>query len=232
MPLLFIIVVLILAGCSFAPSVQHDESIQRAEARIALGVGYINKGDMTKARENLQLAYEHAPNYYRSQLSLAHYFELVGEPDSAQHLYQSALTQHPNNGDVLNNYGTFLCKQEQYTQADDYFHQAIAQPSYFLTAASYENAALCAMKAGNTLQASDYLKRALDYEPKRARSILTLAKLEIESGELDTAQMRLTQFHNWYGTQAVSLKLLMKLEQKAGNAVQAKQYQERLNDFH
>ncbi|MGC9462046.1 type IV pilus biogenesis/stability protein PilW, partial [Vibrio genomosp. F10 str. 9ZD137] len=55
-------------------------SIDMAETRLALGLGYLEKGNMIRARENLEKALKHAPNYYRTQLSMAHYYEAVGEP--------------------------------------------------------------------------------------------------------------------------------------------------------
>nr|WP_198927280.1 type IV pilus biogenesis/stability protein PilW [Vibrio genomosp. F10] len=206
-------------------------SIDMAETRLALGLGYLEKGNMIRARENLEKALKHAPNYYRTQLSMAHYYEAVGEPKSAENIYKTALRQHPKNGNVLNNYGTFLCKQGNVKQADDFFNRAVNQPYYYLISGSYENAALCALKAGNTVQAKTYFKRALDHDPNRARSILQLAKIEIEQQEFTDARIRLMHFHQRFGLRASSLTLLVELEKQAGNTALEKKYQRQLNDL-
>lgn len=209
--------------------IKNTDAQQRSEARIELGIGYMQKGDMRKARENLEQALIHSPNYYRAQLSIAHYYEQVGETQSAESFYKKALKRHPNNGDVLNNYGTFLCKQGEFALADKYFNHAIQQQNYYLTSTSYENAALCAMKVQQTEQAISYFKRALDFEPDRVRSALTLAELEIRVGSLEDARLRLVRFHHKFGLHKPSLKLLIELEQKAGNPNVAEEYKRKLD---
>lgn len=197
---------------------------EKAEARIALGMGYLQQGNMAKARENLEKAMEHAPNFYRSQLTLAHYYEKVGENDKALRLYKKALNNDPKNGNVLNNYGTFLCKQGDYEKADQFFNKAIDQPYYYQISGSYENAAFCALKSGNELKAMDYFARAIDYEPARYRSILNLAKLEVEHDKLLDARIRLMKFSQMYGVKREALQLMVALEAKAGNQSLVEKY--------
>lgn len=224
-----------LSGCvtvesnNQQPLVSHPE--QRSEARIALGLGYMEQGNMPKARENLEKALQHAPNYYRAQLSLAHYFENVGESASAESLYNKALKQHPNNGNVLNNYGTFLCKRGDYQEADQYFRKAIEQPSYYQVSSSYENAALCALKSGDNVQAKRYFIRTIEHDPQRVPSILNLAKLEIEDMEYTQARIRLMKFHQQYGLQVASLRLLIELENQAGNPSLEANYRAKLAEI-
>lgn len=168
--------VLSLTGCITVTESDNSDlksdPVEMAESRIALGLGYLENGSMIKARENLEKAMQHAPHYYRSQLSMAHYFETVGETDSARDTYRAALRDHPKNGNVLNNYGTFLCKHGEYQQADKYFNRAVEQPYYYLISASYENAAFCSLKSGDPEKAAYYFKRAVDHDPTRVRSLL------------------------------------------------------------
>lgn len=201
---------------------------EKADARLALGMGYLQQGDMVKARENLEKALQHDKSYYRAQLAMAHYFEQVGEETDAEKLYKTALRQHPRNGNVMNNYGTFLCKQERYPQADQLFNRAIEQPYYYLIPASYENAALCALKAGKPEQAMGYFKRTLDHDPRRVTSLLRLTKLEIEQGEYTSARIRLMNFHQQFGVQQASLALLVELEERAGNSALEEKYRKQL----
>lgn len=91
--------VLSLTGCITVKESDNSDlksdPVEMAESRIALGLGYLENGSMIKARENLEKAMQHAPHYYRSQLSMAHYFETVGETDSARDTYRAALRDHP-----------------------------------------------------------------------------------------------------------------------------------------
>ncbi|EJB8579383.1 type IV pilus biogenesis/stability protein PilW [Vibrio cholerae] len=227
--------IIALAGCvtvtETAGNATQSDPTEMAEARIALGLGYLENGSMIKARENLEKALQHAPDYYRSQLSMAHYYEAVGENDSARKMYRTALSKHPKNGNVLNNFGTFLCKQGEYDTADQYFRRAVEQPYYYLISASYENAGLCALKAGKTDNAREYFKRAIDHDPNRLLSILQLTKMEIEAGDYTPARLRLMDLNQRYGYQKASLTLLIELEKRAGNSALEQKYQTLLNSI-
>ncbi|MBD1573610.1 type IV pilus biogenesis/stability protein PilW [Vibrio sp. S17_S38] len=216
----FISVVSFLAGCVTVtdnPNMAAFDSIKASEGRISLGLGYLKDNHMVKARENLEMAVKYAPTYYRALNSVAYYYQRVGEDELAKQAYEKALKSSPKNGDVLNNYGAFLCRQGEYKKADEYFNLAIEQPYYYLVAASYENAGLCALKSGDKEQASHYFSRALAHDPDRAKSAIHLAELEIQEGELSDARLRLFKFNKRYGYLPVSLELLIQLEKQAAN---------------
>ncbi|MCG9694814.1 type IV pilus biogenesis/stability protein PilW [Vibrio sp. Isolate22] len=229
-----IIVAILVSGCVSVTEGDtkkvDSDPVSMSESRIALGLGYMEQQNMVRARENLELAIQHAPNYYRARLSMAHYYEQVGEIDEARQEYKRALRLDSSNGNVLNNYGTFLCKQGEYKQADKYFNRAIDQP-YYLVSASYENAAFCAFKAGNTEQAKYYFTRAIDHDPNRVKSILQLSKIEVSEADYNDARLRLFKFHQRYGYQIPSLQILVDLEKKAGNHALEKKYQSKLDEL-
>ena len=82
-----------------SPVVKADP-VAMAESRIALGLGYLESGSMIRAHDNLQQALTHAPSYYRAQLSMAHYYETVGEDVKAEQMYKRSLRQNAKNGNV------------------------------------------------------------------------------------------------------------------------------------
>ncbi|GAK19278.1 LOW QUALITY PROTEIN: type IV pilus assembly protein PilF [Vibrio sp. JCM 19053] len=223
-----------LVGCvtvkeDGSPVVKADP-VAMAESRIALGLGYLDGGNMIRAHDNLQQALNHAPQYYRAQLSMAHYYETVGEDIKAEQMYKRSLHQHTKNGNVLNNYGTFLCKRGDFEKADQMFNRAIEQPYYYLIPASYENAAFCALKSQDKDKARYYFTRAIDHDPHR-KSILQLAKIEIDSGDYTEARIRLMRFNQMYGVKKPSLQLMIQLERAAGNEALEKKYQKQLEKF-
>ena len=231
---LILLASLSLVGCvsvTEGPPKIESDPIAMSESRIELGLGYMGQGNMVRARENLELAIKHAPSYYRARLSIAHYYEQVGEVGEARDAYKKALRLDARNGNVLNNYGTFLCKQGEYEQADKYFNRAIDQPYYYLVSASYENAAFCAFKAGEVEQAKYYFSRAIDHDPNRARSVLQLSKIEVSEAEYNDARLRLFKFQQRYGYQIPSLQILVELEKKAGNRALQQKYQSKLDEL-
>ncbi|MBY5948217.1 type IV pilus biogenesis/stability protein PilW [Photobacterium rosenbergii] len=218
----------LLAGCvTVDESGNTPQSINKeeaAEARVTLGLGYLEQGQWQRARDNFELALQYAPRYYRAQNAMAYYYQRVDEPESAETIYRQALKYSPKNGDVRNNYGVFLCSQGRYDEAIDQFESAIKQPYYYLTSASYENAALCSLEQGNQPQARGYFDKALAYDPYRAKSMLQLSKLDIEAQNFKEARVRLFKFNKRYGYKADSLWLLIQLEQQAGYDSQADKY--------
>ncbi|MFA0520228.1 type IV pilus biogenesis/stability protein PilW, partial [Vibrio sp. 10N.222.55.E8] len=72
---LSLLITLSLVGCvsvTEGPLQVESDPIAMSESRIELGLGYLGQGNMMRARENLELAVKHAPNYYRARLSMAH----------------------------------------------------------------------------------------------------------------------------------------------------------------
>lgn len=203
---------------------QEVDEVEAAEARITLGLGYLDNGQWQRARDNLERALEYAPKYYRAQNAMAYYYQKVDEPDAAEAMYQQALRDSPKNGDVRNNYGVFLCGQGRYEEAIDAFEKAIKQPYYYLTSASYENAALCSLKKGSDSEARAYFSKALSYDPYRPKSMLQLSKMDIEADNLNEARVRLFKFNNRYGYNPDSLWLLIQLEQEAGRETLVDKY--------
>ncbi|MGF1680542.1 type IV pilus biogenesis/stability protein PilW [Photobacterium minamisatsumaniensis] len=203
---------------------QTVDKVEAAEARISLGLSYLENGQWQRARDNLELALNYAPKYYRAQNAMAYYYQRVDEPEEAEAIYRQALRDSPKNGDVQNNYGVFLCGQARYDEAISAFEKAIKQPYYYLTSASYENAALCSLKKGSKPEAKVYFEKALSYDPYRPKSMLQLAQLDINDSNLKDARVMLFKFNKRYGYKADSLWLLIQLEQQSDQQSQVDKY--------
>ncbi len=203
---------------------QRYSPIEAADNRIALGVQYLNQRDMPRARDNFQQALALAPDYYRSLISMAYYYQQVDEPEQADNYYRLAMRKNSQNGDVLNNYGVFLCREEKYNEAIGLFERAVKLPSYNLVASSYENAGLCSIGQGELEAAQAFLKKALAHDPSRAMSSLQLSRLQIDAGEFTQARLNLTKFNKQYGYKPDSLWLLIQLEDKAGRTQERERY--------
>ena len=78
---------LLLAGCATVmveDNAEQFNAIDAAEARMTLGLNYLKVGQWQRARDNLELALEYAPDYYRVQNAMAYYYQKVGEKDAAE----------------------------------------------------------------------------------------------------------------------------------------------------
>lgn len=171
---IYSILILILAGCATS---SVSPNTQAANYNVELGLGYLQEGDLIRAKHKLLLAEQQAPNNPAVHDAMAYFFERVGETSKAECYYQKAVQLMPRSGATQNNYGTFLCRQKRYQQALLHFQLAIADPSYLYSAQVYENAGLCALRIPDHQAAIAFFKRALQQNPNNRRVLFEMAKL-------------------------------------------------------
>ncbi|MFD1619266.1 type IV pilus biogenesis/stability protein PilW [Thalassotalea marina] len=208
------------------PVIKNESSNNEiAMTRISLGLGYLKMGNTTQAKLNLEKAKRFAPNLVQVYTAFAHYYDVVGEPELATQAFDKALTLNAKDADTLNNYGVFLCKQEKYDKAEKQFLKAIAVPAYLLVAKSYENLALCQLKANNFDKAEHYLDKSIQHSPTSASSLLQMMRLQYAKANYEDAQVYLKRYEKStrrFSSQA--LALAYKIYEKQNNQRIAKNY--------
>jgi type IV pilus assembly protein PilF len=208
------------------PIIENEASNNEiAMTRISLGLGYLKMGNTQQAKLNLEKAKRFSPNLVQVYTAFAHYYETVDEPELVITAYEKALNLNSQDADTLNNYGVFLCRQEQYAAAEQKILKAIAIPSYILVAQSYENLALCQLKAKEFDKAQTYLEKAIAHSPNRASSLLQMIRLQYAKSDYKLAQSYLYRYEK--STRRFSsnaLALAFKIFEKQGNKRTAKNY--------
>ncbi|OOH86566.1 type IV pilus biogenesis/stability protein PilW [Pasteurellaceae bacterium 15-036681] len=154
---------LLLAACSNQLPEQTDFNRSEAvKARINLALAYLEQNDFPKAKENIDKALAHDSSDYLPHSVLAYYYQQIGDTNSASITYQKAIKLSQNRPDVLNNYGTFLCKRGEFEQAYQQFESALkSDQPYYHQADTLENIALCAHQAKDLTKQNETLS-ALD----------------------------------------------------------------------
>lgn len=165
-----------------------------AKSRLELGLGYLRKGSMSQAKYNLDRAQALDPSNTDVYLAQAYYFQQVGDPVAAEESYRQLLALDGRNADGHNNYGVFLCERGNYGGAEQHFQAALAEPGYTKMADTYENAAVCALKAGNKLKAVEYYRRAFGYNPGSTRILLSLAALQLDTGKTADTEATMARY--------------------------------------
>ena len=222
-----------LSGCvtqnyenSKTPVVQNESSnTEIAMTRISLGLGYLKMGNTTQAKLNLEKAKRFSPNLVQVYTAFAHYYETVGEDELTSASYEKALSLKPDDADTLNNYGVFLCRKERLAEAEQQFLKAIAVPTYLLVSKSYENLALCQLKALNFEKAETYLNKAIDHNPANASILYQMMRLQYAKGQYHQALAYAKRYEK--ATRRFtpdSLSLSYKIYEALGNQRIAKNY--------
>jgi len=176
-----------------------------ADTRIKLALLYLQKNNMQQAKENLEKALEYQPDDADIYRVFAYYYQQVKEVDKAEALYKKSLSLDSQNPHTYNNYGTFLCKQGRYQDAENAFLTALKQTSYIEVANTYENAGTCSEKAGEIDKAIYYYQYALSHSPNKYYLHLTLANLLISKDDYKAARLNLFHFQKKNDASAESL---------------------------
>ena len=122
----------IFSACVSQSTIQDFNQQSAAKARVELALGYLQQNNPQLAKINLDKALQHDKNYYLVHSALAHYYQQQGEIENVHREYDIALKLNNQQGDLHNNFGTFLCRQKQFEQAMQQFQLALNSPNYVL----------------------------------------------------------------------------------------------------
>jgi type IV pilus assembly protein PilF len=224
-----------LVGCASTPTEpagQPGAARQAAEVNTSLGREYMSRGQFEIALEKLRKAVKADPKYAPAHTVLAVLYEQIDEPELARRHYRQAVDANPDNGDVNNNYGTFLCKQGDSRLAQQYFARALDDPFYRTPQVAYANAGTCALQAGNLDKAEEFLRKSLAYDAEFADALLPLASISYRSGDFLRARAFLQRYEATGSLSAEGLLLGYHVESRLNNSTAAREYAARLvNQF-
>lgn len=215
----FLAMLSLLSACQNLPSTntghaKEDKKTRVAEINIQLGMAYLDRHEMQRAKEKFLLAVNKAPELPEAWYSIAYYFETTGDAARARNSYEKALALAPKRGDTNNNYGTFLCRNNEYTNAIKHFLVATQDYTYLNTASAYENAGLCAEHIPNPALSKKYFEQALKQDPDRSTTLISLAQLYYGQGNYKGAKNVLRQFLSTSLPTPESLSLSLKVAKK------------------
>jgi len=152
-----------------SPQVRQDSSQPltvaepRARAKIhtELGALYFQGGNPAAAIDHLGQALEIDGNYFQALSVRGLVYASLREFAKADHDFTEALARAPNDPEVNNNYGWFLCETGKQREAIAYFDRALRDPLYDTPDLALTNAGNCLVKLGDADQAMSYYLQAL-----------------------------------------------------------------------
>jgi len=148
-----------------------------ASVNVQLGSSYLQRGDYASALEKLEKALRQDPNSSSAHNIIAILYVRLGQTEKAEYHYQRAVDISPQYSDAQNNYGVFLYEQGEYEQAIARFKRALENPLYRTPDQAYENAGLSAKKIPDVERAENYLRTALQINPRLSKSLLAMAEI-------------------------------------------------------
>jgi len=194
-----------LGGCVSNSSVQSrpvgDDTTatvasahRRAEVHTALASEYFSRGNFNVALSETQLAIKDDPAYGQAYNMQALVYMELREDVSARAAFDRALSLDPNNAEVLNNFGWFLCTRGETDRAIPMLQRAAADPLYPTPEKAYLSLGLCYRRMHKDDEAERFLNRAVMIQPNLVGGLYNLAVIEYERGRYKDAERYLTRY--------------------------------------
>lgn len=220
-PLAVFLLAASLSACTTSNSGSSKK--ETAEYYAQLGAGYLQKNRLELAQENLGKALK----INRNSKDGLHYSALLadrlGNLQKADVLFKRAMQLDGKNPELLNNYGSHLCKRGQYRSAVAAFNSAIKDPLYQTPEFAYTNAGVCLQTAKAPQQAESYYRKALERNPNFPLALYQMAELEYARGENAKAQAFLYRYNERAQSTAETLLLCYKINRALNDPTAAEQ---------
>jgi type IV pilus assembly protein PilF len=226
---------LLTAGCvstttsSKSNPEERPESPREAAAyNTQLAVAYLKKGDLAAAQEKIDRALSQDSQNATVRTTAGLIYARLGDDKKAENYFSSAMRIKPDDPEVLNNYGVYLCRKGQAKEGARLFIKAAGNPLYRTPEVAYNNAGLCMKSAGMAAEAQQNFERALALRPNFGDAMLQLADLNFEQGKMTEAQALVRRYIGSLPATPQILWLGVRVERALGNQAAADAYAKRL----
>lgn len=198
--------------------------MEAARANVRLAVAYMQRGNYEAAMEKLERALEQDPKSSEAETTLGVLYETLGNREEAGLHYRKAVQLAPEEPNVHNNYGTWLCQDGRMKQAEKQFMEAINSPFYGTPEVAYTNAGSCAMRDDQVAKAEQYFRRALEANARYPDALFQMASLKYQQGDYMRARAFMQRYLGVALASAESLEMAIRIERALGDDSSAREY--------
>jgi len=214
------------------PLSRTAQMAQAATYNTELGVAYMQRGELGVAKEKLERALKENPRDPDAHSAMALLDERLGNAAGADSEFHEALHLAPQDPDLANNYGAYLCRAHREEEGVKRLLAVANNPLYRTPEAAYTNAAVCLRTVHRDAEAEQDLKRALLLRPSFAEAVFQLSNLELQQGKLGEARERLDRYIATYSATPDLLVLGLRIAHAQGDRAAEQRYEQRLRlDF-
>lgn len=179
-----------------------------ASIRLQLASGYYQDRKYEVALDEVKQAIAAYPGYAEAYGMRGLIYAAMGQAALAESNFQRALELAPNNPDLANNYGSFLCQAGKHAQALRYFDAALNNRSYRSPISALVNAGNCSLQMKNLELAERYLLNAMRLSPDLPAVNEGLAKVFFEKRDMARARYYLNRVTSTQRLDSLSAELL------------------------
>lgn len=193
------------------------DSRQRAKAHGDLGMVYLGEGQLNTALSEARIAIEADATYPLGHNLLGLVQMYLKDDRAAEESFKRALALAPNDPEINNNYGWFLCQSGREQRSIPYFVTASKSQLYSTPTKPLTNAGICSLSMKDDKGAEEFLVRALRVDPMNGDAHFLLADIYFRAGRFGEAQARLAEIHRLTEPTAETAWLGLRIERKLGD---------------
>jgi len=195
-----------------------DKRRNRSRIHTELAAGYLELGNLGVALEEAGEALKGNPDYAPAYGVYGLIYMQLRDDEKADASFRRALRIAPDDPDINNNYGFYLCARKREKEGIDRLLLAVKNPLYKTPDTAWANAGSCALQLGNTAAAEEYFKSALRVNPGQTQALFNLANIEFNRGNTIEAKSYMAQLvRRVTNPNAQVLWLGLRIERKLGD---------------
>jgi type IV pilus assembly protein PilF len=177
------LLVALLSACA-GSSVNRKKE---AEARMQMGVTYLEQRNLPMAMRELTRADELDPGNPEIEMMLGMTYQARGDLGKAEEYLRKAIDHKPDSAEARNNLGTVLANQKRWDEAAREFEAAAGNVLYTTPERAYYNLAEVQRMRKEPARAEDAYRRSLRANDRYAPAYLGLAAVLGEKGKWEEA---------------------------------------------
>jgi type IV pilus assembly protein PilF len=205
-------------SASYAPkSVDDTDEQSRARIHTELAAGYLELGNYGVALQEAGEALKADANFAAAYSVLGLVYMELRDDKAAEANFQRGLRINPQDSDINNNFGWFLCQRKREQESIKYFLAALRNPLYATPDKSWVNAGVCSRQSGDLAAADDYFQKALKLRPGHPQALLQLADMAYKRKDYPEAKSYLMRIRREVEPTPGSLWLALRVERALGD---------------
>ena len=199
------------------PPIQEAPAPYRAQLHAEIAAGFYERGQMEVALQELAIATKLDAKNPKIYNVYGLVYAMLGEDSKATANFQTALELAPNDSEIRQNWGWYLCTHGKARESLAEFDVAVRNPLYKTPDIALTNAGKCAVEIGDGRRADEYFRRALSVNPNNSTAAYSLSLLAYRENRLDEARAVMRRVMQQPTIPAEALYLGMCIERKLGD---------------
>lgn len=185
-----LLIAVLLTGCVTTTDNRFAREADRQKAvdsYVKLATAYIGQGNIDRARHHLDRALEIEPDSAQAHAALGLIYNNDGEAELAEKSFRKAISEDSGYTRARVYYGAFLYSHDRMEESRDQFRAASRDTDYKDRGSVFYNLGMTQERLGQHEEAIVSYRRAAELTRGDVRSLLSLARVMVESGDMQGA---------------------------------------------